>query len=485
MPVQCRSYPKTPLSFGERLGEGRLSGGFSTLPQPLPEREGGNGIASPVLSTVCRKRALLSLALALACAGCENGAAPTSNANHNAPASRATPAAGSGNNVTQKNVFTIPYADYAEADPHAVSGVVLHDTELACPGYNLYEVQWLSRAALMDNEGHVTKEWVHNTRPRWERATLLANGDLAVVGADPWDWKDGGSPVRIHDDARYIARYDWNGKLLWEKRYRVHHDIEECPDGNLLTLTFERRQLPKIEPGIDIRDDYLTLLSPTGERLEARSMLDAIGRSGDVFKLEVLPQHQSSLGGEPYMDIFHTNAVQTQRDPTLAARNPFYAVGNVLVCFRHQDRIAMYDWQADKWIWSWGADELDGPHDAQVLPSGNILVFDNGFRRRNYSRVIELDPLQKKIVWEYKADPPQDFFTRSKGSAQRLPNGNTLIAESDAGRAFEITPDGDIVWEFLAPPVAGAEGAASPTRSKRPAIVRMIRYPEEVIERLR
>lgn len=484
MPVLSHSNPETPLPSGERSRAGCFSRDCSTLPRPLPEREGGYG-ASLALSIARRKRMLVSLALALACVGCEHAAAPASNANHNASASGGTPHTGSSGDTTQKNVFTIPYADYAEADPNAASGVVLHDTELSCPGYNLYEVQWLSRAELMDNEGHVVREWAHKTRPRWERATLLANGDLAVVGADPWDWQDGGSPVRIHDDARYIARYDWNGKLLWEKRYRVHHDIEERPDGNLLTLTFERRQLPEIEPGIDIRDDYLTLLSPTGERLEARSVLDAIKRSGDVFKLEVLPQHQSSLGGELYMDIFHTNAVQTQRDPNLAARNPFYVVGNVLVCFRHQDRIAMYDWQADKWIWAWGAGELDGPHDAQVLPSGNILVFDNGFRRRNYSRVIELDPLQKKIVWEYKADPPQSFFTRSKGSAQRLPNGNTLIAESDAGRAFEVTPDGDIVWEFLAPPVAGAEGAASPTRSKRPAIVRMIRYPKEVIDQLR
>jgi hypothetical protein len=35
--------------------------------------------------------------------------------------------------------------------------------------------------------------------------------------------------------------------------------------------------------------------------------------------------------------------------------------------------------------------------------------------------------------------------------ADRLPNGNTLIVESDAGRAFEVTAEGEIVWEFLNP----------------------------------
>jgi hypothetical protein len=54
-------------------------------------------------------------------------------------------------------------------------------------------------------------------------------------------------------------------------------------------------------------------------------------------------------------------------------------------------------------------------------------------------------------VWEWHADPPESFFTRSRGSAQRLPNGNTLLAESRAGRAIEVGPDGDVVWEWLCP----------------------------------
>ena len=33
----------------------------------------------------------------------------------------------------------------------------------------------------------------------------------------------------------------------------------------------------------------------------------------------------------------------------------------------------------------------------------------------------------------------------------RLKNGNTLITESDFGRAFEITREGDVVWEYYNP----------------------------------
>ena len=41
--------------------------------------------------------------------------------------------------------------------------------------------------------------------------------------------------------------------------------------------------------------------------------------------------------------------------------------------------------------------------------------------------------------------------------AQRLPNGNTLVVETDGGRALELTGDGEVVWEFRSPFRAGDE----------------------------
>lgn len=116
---------------------------------------------------------------------------------------------------------------------------------------------------------------------------------------------------------------------------------------------------------------------------------------------------------------------------------------------------------------------VSGPHDARMLDSGNILVFDNGLSRKR-SRVLELDPVMREVVWEHTGDDP--FFTIFRGSCQRLPNGNTLIANSDHGEAFEVTPDGRQVWRFLNPQLT-AEG-------KRRLIVRMIRYPPEWIDPL-
>ncbi len=82
--------------------------------------------------------------------------------------------------------------------------------------------------------------------------------------------------------------------------------------------------------------------------------------------------------------------------------------------------------------------------------------------------MIELNPFTEKIEWQYTAEPPQLFFSETRGSAQRLPNGNTLITESDKGRVFEITRRGELVWEFYSPQI-------DKKKNKRAAIYRMMR----------
>jgi hypothetical protein len=61
------------------------------------------------------------------------------------------------------------------------------------------------------------------------------------------------------------------------------------------------------------------------------------------------------------------------------------------------------------------------------LTNGHLLIFNNGIKR---SSVLELDPIANRVVWKYEDDT---FYSRMRGSVQRLPNGNTLITESDSG----------------------------------------------------
>jgi len=172
---------------------------------------------------------------------------------------------------------------------------------------------------------------------------------------------------------------------------------------------------------------------------------------------------------------YHLNAIELLPETPLGMRDPRFRPGNWLICLKNVNLIAILDKETKEIVWHWGVGELDFPHMPRMLENGNMLIFDNG-KHRDYSRVLELNPVNYQIVWEYIADPPQNFHSEDQGCNQRLPNGNTLICESNKGRGFEITDQGDIVWNFLSPDI-GKKG-------RRRNIYRMTRYSKDFIEPL-
>ena len=86
---------------------------------------------------------------------------------------------------------------------------------------------------------------------------------------------------------------------------------------------------------------------------------------------------------------------------------------------------------------------------------------------RDWSRVIEVDPRTDEIVWEYRAEVPTDFYSRTRGASQRLSNGNTLVTESEKGRIFEITRDGEVVWDFVNPSLSVEREPGVVVRARR------------------
>ena len=86
---------------------------------------------------------------------------------------------------------------------------------------------------------------------------------------------------------------------------------------------------------------------------------------------------------------------------------------------------------------------------------------------------LEFDPLTQEPVWAYEGSEDNGFYTELCGSSQRLPNGNTLITESEAGRAFEVTADLGIVWEYVSPFRAGPEDEYVAT------LLEVVRLPED------
>lgn len=129
---------------------------------------------------------------------------------------------------------------------------------------------------------------------------------------------------------------------------------------------------------------------------------------------------------------------------------------------------------------TWEDRQLFGQHNSQWIPdgylgAGNLMVFNNGSKPREHSTVDEWWAVRDingrypreegepwgpaKPDWSYAAEEPETFFSRFISGVQRLPNGNTLICSGAEWRVFEVTPSGEIVWDWRNPygPLPGEE----------------------------
>jgi hypothetical protein len=105
-----------------------------------------------------------------------------------------------------------------------------------------------------------------------------------------------------------------------------------------------------------------------------------------------------------------------------------------------------------------------GQHDPDILPNGNILLFDNNgeFGAGGRSRVVEVDPRTTGIVWSYGGSPDRPVESVIHSSQQRLPNGDTQFEESDGGRLVEVDAAGEVIWEYVNPVRGGDEDERIP-----------------------
>jgi hypothetical protein len=344
--------------------------------------------------------------------------------------------------------------------PDAKIGTLSWDRERAAAGVNLITNSHFCSTQLIGMDAELYRTWSVPSCHRWGNAVLTPQGDLIVEGRDEYEEDN---PVASFE-AHYLMRFGWDGTVLWKKQIPAHHDVDLTPDGKILTLTYRHELVPSIDERVLVRENYLVLLTPDGDVLEEVSLRELLEGRPDAFSMAAVKRRM--FEGQDELDILHANSVEWMRRPELAARSEIYGPHNVLVCIRNQDTLAILDWKARKLVWAWGRGEISGPHDATLLPGGNILAFDNGLGRE-WSRVIEVDPLSREIVWEYRAPEPKSFYSGTRGANQRLANGNTLITESDAGRVFEVTPDGTIVWEFMNPNVTEGREPSVVVRTRR------------------
>ena len=343
----------------------------------------------------------------------------------------------------------MPYLEFSlETDP-SKRGVTLHDPGRAWAGVNLYVSG--NKAILLTMDGRQLHTWtLPKGHDRCEYFELLDNGDMAIVCVSTG-----------------LLRLDWGSRVVWESEPTAHHDVHQLGDRLLVPIRDEYRR----RRGRKIIFDSIAVLSADGERESLWSTWDHFDEITSLTAPSPLEKplpfwHFFSKGK---YDYFHLNTIEVLGDTDLGRSDTRFQEGNWLVSLRNADLILILDRDTQKIVWSWGPGEIKMAHMPTQLANGNLLIYDNQ-SLETATRVIELDPATETIVWEYQGDPPESFFSPFQGSNQRLPNGNTLICDSEIGRAFEITPEGDIVWEFFNPDV---------TDGKRRSVYRVTRMNEE------
>jgi hypothetical protein len=330
------------------------------------------------------------------------------------------------------------------------TGVTVCDTARASHGLRLYVSGHAPTALLIDRDGRVLHRWRFDYPATWRAETaeeITQSGGAPSTGC----WRrarllPNGALLAIFE-GRDLIKLDRSSQLIWRFADHCHHDLDIGPDGTIYVLTRAAGVVPEINERQPVLVDYVSLLEPTGTERRRIPVLDAFLRSDYAACLDKMAREG---------DLLHTNAVELL-DGSLAAMAPAFARGNLLISIRELDLLAVLDPAAERIVWALGGLWVK-QHDPHLLPGGTMLVFDN-LGRAGHSKVIELDPLTQGIIWSYGRDPGQPLFSRTCGTAQRLPNGDTLIVESDNGRAIELLPDGTIVWEYLNPRRTGENGA--------------------------
>jgi hypothetical protein len=320
--------------------------------------------------------------------------------------------------------------------------VSVYEPTKAYKGYTMFAPHYSKDVWLIDMKGEIVQHWEMKNLPGGDQR-LLPNGNLLRLN------KTLEEPLQFFGSvAGELVEVDWDCNVIWKyENLYMHHDFYRMENGN--TILNMHTLIPQ-EIAVKVRGGI------PGTELEQ-------GMWCNTFR-EITPEGEvvwEWLGYEhmdPEIDVPCPLCPRT----IWGYVNGICVVpnGDIVASFRLLNTIAIIDKQSGAIKWRWGAPhELGHQHNPTVLGNGNILIFDNGYHRVTShevsdeisSRVIEVNPRTDEIEWEYEDKNPDKFYSGICGSAERLPNGNTLICESTKGRIFEVTRDKEIVWEFINP----------------------------------
>ncbi len=429
--------------------------------------------------------------------------------------------------------FSITNSFYAQR----TIGLISYNPEKSSEGYNLIYPYWQPNVYLLNNCGQIVNTWEDDDIYEPARyAYLLPNGNLVKTKKGPDDanfslnGSGGGEFVEVRTwDNELVASYS-----LKDSVSRLHHDIAVTDKNTVLMIAwFARTKEECIAAGRDSSNIPETGLWPDNI-IEWDPYLDSIIWRWDSFD-HIIQNHDStkanygiielnnnkidfnaklgfvedwlhfnSVDYNPRTDqiiisvpIYHEAWIIDHSTTTLEASGStggnsgkggdiLYRWGNPAVYNNGEKKDQRLFFQHDV---NWVDDFLDSTH----VHYGKIGVFNNrsgteystgniwdpGFDEASYSFAVDgkrFGPSNYSLSVHHP-DTTQ-LNSRTISSFQVLNNGNFLVCAGRKGYTFELTPDNEIVWEYISPITWGspAEQDQIPALNSN-SIFKLKRYP--------
>ncbi len=391
------------------------------------------------------------------------------------------------------------------------TGTTIYEPEKCWNGYTLFGAE-LHRnngygAVLIDMNGNVVNRW--QGLDGFPNKMLPGGHIMGSTGVR--------NPKYGFQDMVDLVEVDWEGNIVWKfDKYELIKDPRQKPRWMARQHHDYQREGNPVGyyvPGAAFKSGGKTLIlchkNLINQKISDKRLLDdaiiEVDGKGKITWEWICSEHYEEMGfnesakrtikrnpGISPMwskegDWMHMNSIST------LGPNKFFDKGdkrfhpdNIIWSGRQTNIVAITDRKSGKIVWQLGPyftatkalrtlGQIIGQHHAHMIPrglpgEGNILLFDNGGSagygvpnptsldgtnnaKRDFSRVLEIDPITLEIKWQYPTPGPglSRLYSAFVCSAQRLPNGNTLITEGNSGRIIEVTPEHEIVWEYISP----------------------------------
>lgn len=259
--------------------------------------------------------------------------------------------------------------------------------------------------------------------------------------------------------------YDSHQQIIWSKDLDLHHVLKFSEDKrNIFLLSYEHHQFL----GSPFVFDVISKLDLNGVEVARFNTYDIKDDLSKACSPYPRPYNMSDTPG--VKEFTHLNSLYEIPENPKSQKFPWMKKGNIVVNMLGLNVIAIFDPQLKllKTL-PYSKDCFGIYHDAQILPSGDLLVFRNIFELDlDKSDVVIMDIETGEI--KRRAMVP---YSAIRGSVQLLKNNHLLISESSkGGRAFELDENGKMVLEITNP--------NNNRHTNQPVVFQIFRYREDL-----